>query len=254
MQTTATTRATTTPVVAPKVELLEPEILHEYPHDRQAHTQGVEMFDGVLLESTGQVGRSSLRATEMTTGRVLRQIDVPEPLYAMGITVVPDVGVWQLTWRDGVAMLRDPRTLAEIRRVRYGGQGWGACFDGTRLITSDGMDRLIVRNPRTFDRTGEIRVTHPGSNRVGELNELECAGNTLWANVWLHDQVLRIDLPTGKVTAVADVRRLKKIERPTGAEDVLNGIAALPGTDEFLLTGKHFGQTFHIRWKAKENR
>ncbi|MCO1580461.1 glutaminyl-peptide cyclotransferase [Crossiella sp. SN42] len=234
-----------------EIELLEPEILHEYPHDRQAHTQGVEMLDGMVLESTGQIGRSSLRAVELTTGRVQRQVAVPEPLYAMGITVVPGVGIWQLTWRDGVAILRNPDTFAEIRRVRYAGQGWGVCYDGTRLVTSDGMDRLILRKPNTFDRTGEVHVSRPDGGPVGELNELECANGAVWANEWLRDTILRINPDTGRVTAVADLRRLHRIERPTGAEDALNGIAAIRD-GEFLVTGKHFGQSFHVRWKPKE--
>ncbi|MCK2240919.1 MULTISPECIES: glutaminyl-peptide cyclotransferase [unclassified Crossiella] len=249
--TAAPNRTSTT--VNNQIEQLEPEILQEYPHDRQAHTQGVEMLNGVMLESTGLVGQSSLRAVEMTTGRVLRQISVQEPLYAMGIATVPGVGIWQLTWKDGVAILRNPDSFAEIRRVRFAGQGWGACYDGTRLITSDGMDRLIFRNPNTFERTGEAHITRSDGRSIGELNELECVDGAVWANEWHRDHLLRINPATGKVTGMADLKRVRLIERPVGAEDVLNGIAAIPGTNEFLVTGKHFGQTYHVRWKTKES-
>ncbi|MBP2477679.1 glutaminyl-peptide cyclotransferase [Crossiella equi] len=252
-QTTSATRSTSATAPRNGIESLEPEVLAEYPHDRQAHTQGVEVRDGVVLESTGQVGHSSLRAVEMTTGKVVHQVQVPEPLYAMGIATVPGVGIWQLTWKDGIAILREPNTFVEIRRVRIPGQGWGACFDGTRLITSDGMDRLQLRDPATFERQGEIRVTRSDYTPVGELNELECVDGAVWASVWQRQEAVRIDPATGQVTGVADLRRLHRIERPTGPEDLLNGLAAIPGTNgEFLVFGKHFGQTFRVRWhKAK---
>ncbi|MBP2471135.1 glutaminyl-peptide cyclotransferase [Crossiella equi] len=233
--------------------MLEPEVLREYPHDRDAFTQGLEFTSGGLLESTGLPGISRVRLVELTTGKVLREAVLAAPLYGMGITAVPGVGLWQLTWRDGVAVLRDLETLAEHRRVRYPGQGWGVCFDGNRLVLSDGGDRLVFRNARTFEAEGDLVVRRPDGVRVEHLNELECTGSTVWANIWLSKQLLRIDLRTGLVTAVADVRRLAEIERPVAADDVLNGIAAVPGTDEFVLTGKHFGTTFRVRWRARPN-
>ncbi|GAA2831082.1 glutaminyl-peptide cyclotransferase [Crossiella cryophila] len=243
-----------TPTTSPPArdpEQLEPEIIREYPHDRDAFTQGLEFVNGNLVESTGLVGKSRVRVVELSTGKVIRQVELAPPLYGMGITAVPGFGIWQLTWKDGVAILRDPGHLGEIRRVRYPGQGWGICHDGDRLVTSDGTDRLILRDPRTFESTGELVARMPGGGRVDNLNELECLNGSIWANVWQSKQILRIDLRDGVVTAVADLRRLATIERPVSADDVLNGIAAIPGTNEFLLSGKHFGTTFRIRWRAR---
>ena len=53
------------------------QIVHVYPHDAKAFTQGLQYLDGVFYEGTGQVGQSSIRKVEVETGKVLQQRDVP---------------------------------------------------------------------------------------------------------------------------------------------------------------------------------
>jgi glutaminyl-peptide cyclotransferase len=224
---------------------LRVEVLETRPHDNTAFTQGFELADGVLYEGTGLVGRSSVRATDPVTGAVRQRVDLPAPLFGEGITVVGQ-RIWQLTWRDGVAIERDRATLAELRRVRYPGEGWGLCHDGTRLVMSDGSDRLQFRSPSTFELVGEVRARLPGG-AVGQLNELECVAGAVWANVWRTDRIVRIDPTSGAVTGVVDAAGLLPEADRAGA-DVLNGIAALPGGAEFLITGKFWPHTFRVRF------
>jgi len=224
-------------------------VLEVRPHDRTAFTQGFELAGGVLYEGTGLVGRSAILATDPATGAVRQREDLPAPLFGEGITIA-DRRIWQLTWRDGIAIERDLATMAELRRVRYTGEGWGLCFDGTRLVMSDGTDRLTFRDPVTFDTIGEVRVRRAGEP-ASRLNELECAGGAVWANVWQTDHILRIDPAAGTVTAVVDAAGLlAQHASPAGRSgaDVLNGIAALPGGTEFLITGKLWPHTFHVQF------
>ncbi|WP_199441163.1 glutaminyl-peptide cyclotransferase [Umezawaea beigongshangensis] len=225
----------------PEVLALRPEVIARLPHDADAFTQGLELADGVLYEGTGLRGRSSLRASDPDTGRVDERVDLPADLFGEGITVVGD-RIWQITWRDGVAVERDRATLAELRRVSYDGEGWGLCHDGARLVMSDGSPELTFRDRTSFAETGRVTVTRDGTP-VEELNELECVGGAVWANVWQTDEIVRVDPASGRVTAVADLAALK----PAGASGVLNGIAAVPGTDEFLVTGKNWPTTFRVR-------
>lgn len=227
------------------------DVVGEHPHDRAAFTQGLEVLDSGILESTGGVGTSTARITDRQSGRVLREVALPQGMFGMGITEVPGIGVWQLTWREGFALLRDAVTLAEVRRVRYAGEGWGLCFDGTQLIMSDGSDRLVFRDPRTFERVGEVSVVRPAWGPVDQLNELECVDGVVWANVWRKHFIVRIEPSTGRVTAVADISRIPEIERPVGVESVPNGIAAVPG-GEFLLTGKNYGTIFRVALRTVE--
>lgn len=238
-----TAPAPTAPATAPAE--LTPRVVEVLPHDTTAFTQGLELVDGVLYEGTGLVGRSSVRATDPRTGAVRTQVDLPDPLFGEGITVVDD-SLWQLTWQDGVAVQRDRSTLAERRRVAYDGEGWGLCHDraGGRLVMSDGSDRLVFRDPDTFDVTGEVRVSAAGEP-VERLNELECTANGVYANVWQTDTVVRIDPSSGRVTARVDLAGLLTPDERAHT-DVLNGIAAVPDTDEFLVTGKLWPKLFRV--------
>lgn len=230
----------------PAVERLEAEVLQVLPHDPAAFTQGLELVDGTLYESTGVVGASSVRAGRPgSPPAVLTRL--PPPLFGEGLTVVGST-LWQLTWQDGVAIERDAGTLAEVRRVAYPDEGWGVCHQRhrARLVTSDGSSRLTFRDPRTLAKTGGITVTAHG-RPVNRLNELECVGDLVYANVWPADRILRIDAGTGAVTGEVDASGLLGPDE-RGSANVLNGIAAVPGTDQFLITGKWWPKMFRVRF------
>lgn len=244
--------AGTAPTIGPAADL-RVDVLEAIPHDPEAFTQGLELVDGVLYEGTGLEGESTIRAVDPDTGAVRRETELPDDLFGEGITVAGDT-VWQITWQDGVAIRRDKATLAERGRVRYDGEGWGLCHDqgGDRLVMSDGTDRLTYRDVTTFATEGEIRVRDEAGEPVTKLNELECVPDQdghvqVWANVWQTDEIVRIDLASARVTATVDLSGLLPEEDRAGA-DVLNGIAAVPGTDEFLVTGKLWPTMFRVRF------
>ncbi len=225
---------------------LRADVLATLPHDRAAFTQGLELDGGVLYEGTGLEGKSSMRATDPDTGDVETRTALPADMFGEGITVVGDT-IWQLTWRDGVAIRRDRATLAETGRTTYDGEGWGICHDGSRLIMSDGTDRLTFRDPATFATTGDVHVTDADGRPVDQLNELECVDGAVYANVWQTDRIVRIDPRTGEVDATVDLTGLLPAADRANA-DVLNGIAAIPGTDQFLVTGKLWPTMFRVRF------
>lgn len=221
---------------------LVPQVLAEVPHDPAAFTQGFELVDGGLYEGTGLAGRSQLRELDPATGAVRRAAPLPGELFGEGITVVGD-RIWQLTWRDGVVLEWDRASFTLLRQLPLDGEGWGLCHDGERLVRSDGTDRLRFHDPATFAETGAVAVTLDGAP-VTELNELECVGGQVWANVWRTDRLVRIDPADGRITAVVDAAGLLDPTRRAGT-DVLNGIAA--DGDDLLLTGKLWPTTFRVR-------
>lgn len=232
-------------------EQLHPEIVRELPHDSTAFTQGLEISDGTLYESTGRVGRSWVRATALDTGAERARADLARPMFGEGITVTGDT-VWQITWKDGVAIARDAGTLAQERRVSYDGEGWGLCTQADRLVMSNGSDTLTFRDPTTFDAIGTVDVTLDG-HRLDRLNELECSSDGfVYANVWTTDRIVKIDPATGVVVARIDAAELKDALPADERDDidVLNGIAQIPGTDRFLVTGKLWPRMFEVRFVA----
>lgn len=228
-------------------ERLRVEVIDSYPHDAQAFTQGLELHGDLLYESTGRYGESDIRVVEPTSGEIEHRVDLPETDFGEGLTVVDDT-VWQITWREETAFRRDADTLEEIERVSYTGEGWGLCHDHgrERLVMSDGSDELTFRDPETFEARGTTSVTLAGEP-LGNINELECVDGKVWANVWLTDEIVRIDPETAQVDAVVDASGLLSESEEADA-DVLNGIAAVPDSDTFLITGKLWPWAFLVEF------
>lgn len=227
------------------VERLRVEVIRTYPHDRGAFTQGLLLDNGRLFESTGLVGQSSLREVELATGRVIRRVSVPAPLFAEGLTVVGDTLV-QLTWQHGRALLYDKNTFTRTGEFSYKGEGWGLCTMGDQLVMSDGSANLTLRRVKDFSVIRTLAVTLDGQ-RFDQLNELECVGSDVYANVWMQDIIVRIDSKSGRVTQHIDAPNLlSPIERQ--GVDVMNGIAYDPSDRTFLITGKLWPRLFRVRF------
>jgi len=264
------------------VEQLVPEVLDERPHDPGAFTQGLLWHDGLLYESTGQYGRSSLRQVDPETGEVLQYLPIPEQFFAEGLALVNDY-LFQLTWREQVAFRFNLTAFTEgealeLDTFAYSGEGWGLCYDGEYLWMSNGSDMLAQRDPETFEVIEQLQVTLDGvplsqitsegelivtpvpatsdstpqpvrysGQRIDLLNELECVNGSIYANVWQTDYIFRIDSASGAVTGWIDAAGLLTEEERVGA-DVLNGIVYLPESDTFLITGKYWPKMFEVRF------
>jgi len=225
-------------------ERLALKVLSVLPHDPEAFTQGLLVDHGTLFESTGLNGKSSLREVDPKTGAVKRKVDVPQQYFAEGLALVGDRLI-QLTWQEGKALVYDRASFQKTAELPYQGEGWGLCYDGTRLVRSDGSDRLTFHDPKTFAVLGSVAVTVAGRPAY-QLNELECVGGVVYANVWQTDDILRIDPRDGRVTAVIDASGLLTREERLRT-DVLNGIAWDPESRSFLLTGKLWPKLFQVQ-------
>ena len=234
------------------VEDLVVEVLAAYPHDPAAYTQGLLWADGVLYESTGLYGESSLRRVDLARGAVLQRVDLPADLFGEGLALLPPRAgepagrLLQLTWKAGKAFAWDAASLAPRGSFSYRGEGWGLCWDGRRLVMSDGSGGLTFRDPEDFAATGRVGVRLRG-RPVNGLNELECVGGSVYANVYTTSMIVRIDPGDGRVTATIDASGLLSADEAKGAE-VLNGIAYNPTSDTFYITGKRWPKLFEVRF------
>ena len=220
------------------------KIKNSWPHDRHAYTQGLIFLDGVLYESTGQYGSSSLRKVELKTGKVLKQISIPNTYFAEGMTVFQNK-VFQLTWQEQKGFIYDPATFEKRGEFTYTGEGWGLTHDSESLIMSDGTSRIRFLDPTTLQTTRTINVTDRGAP-VDQLNELEYIAGEIYANIWQTDRIARIDPKTGKILGWIDLSGLLKTKERTGEEDVLNGIAYDEVGKRLFVTGKMWPKLFEI--------
>jgi glutamine cyclotransferase len=221
-------------------------IVRTYPHDSRAYTQGLVYRDGVLFESTGLNGRSSLRKVRLETGEVLQQRPLDARYFGEGLV---DWGgqLIQLTWQTNVGFVYDLDTFRPVRQFTYPGEGWGLTHDGTRLVMSDGAPSGELRflDPASLKELGRVTVRDQG-RPVAMLNELEFVRGEVFANIYQTDRVARIDPASGRVTGWIDLSGLL-----TAAErrdtDVLNGIAYDPAGDRLFVTGKLWPKLFEIK-------
>ena len=236
-----TVSQTPTPLVV-AARTLEPFIVREYSHDPAAFTQGLQFVDGRLYESRGRYGQSALTEIDAETGSVQRAVPVDQTYFAEGLAVVDDRLI-QLTWKAGKAFVYDLETFEQVGQFEYEGEGWGLCFDGARLVMSNGSDALTYRDPETFEPVGKVTVTLDGQ-ALGSLNELECVGDTVYANVWRTDFIVAIN-PAGAITALINAQALADRISAPGA-DVLNGMAYNPDTETFWVTGKYWPTMYEV--------
>jgi glutaminyl-peptide cyclotransferase len=227
---------------------LTPQVINTYPHDNQAFTQGLVLHDGKFYESTGQYGVSSLREVEITTGNALRNYVLDSQYFAEGLALVDDKLI-QITWREGRAFVYDLATFNRENTFSYEGEGWGLCYDGQDLYMSDGSATLYKRNPETFEVTGQVQVKQNGE-AVMMLNELECVGEFVYANVWRTDKIMKINKANGNVVSEIDASSLLNSEERTALPEgaVLNGIAYNPDADTFFITGKLWPKLFEVKF------
>ena len=195
------------------------------------------MHNDFLYESTGLYGQSSLRQVDPDSGEVLRIKMLNESYFGEGITIVND-SIYMLTWKQEIALIFDIESFDLVANLSYSGEGWGLCYDGTHLVMSNGSSDLTIRNPSDFTIISTITVSDGGSE-VDLLNELECVGEVVYANVWGSDLIVAIDKSSGDVLYTIDASSLSHGESDD-PNAVLNGIAYIPDRDAFLLTGKNW--------------
>ena len=225
------------------------EVIHAYPHDAQAFTQGLIYRDGFLYESTGLNGRSSVRQVRLETGEVVKKREVPKEYFAEGLTDWQNRLI-QLTWTTERGFVYDIRSFEPQKTFTYRGEGWGLTHDDRRVILSDGTSALRFLDPESLQEIGRVSVTD-GGRPVNSLNELEFIDGRVYANVWLTDRIAVIDPESGRVESWIDLTGLLGPDVGKG-NDVLNGIAYDHQARRLFVTGKLWPRLFEIRLRAPQ--
>jgi len=222
------------------------KVVHVYPHDSHAFTQGLIYVDGHLYESTGLNGRSSLRMEDLSTGRVLQHYDLPAEYFGEGLTDWGSTLV-QLTWTSHQGFVYDRFSFSVLQTFHYEGEGWGLTHDDGQLIMSDGTSYLRFLNPKSFRETRRIHVTDETGRAVQNLNELEYIHGEIYANVWGSDRIARISPRTGRVLGWINLDGIIDKSELEGSDAVLNGIAYDSAGARLFVTGKLWPKLFEIR-------
>jgi len=220
-------------------------IVHVYPHDRNAFTQGLEFRAGFLYEGTGLNGKSTLRRVKLETGEAVQQINVDPQYFGEGITVF-NQQIFELTYRSGVGFVYDQALFRRLRTFSYSGEGWGLANDGSVIYMSDGTPQIRIWDPVSLQEKRRITV-RDGAKPVTYLNELECVRGEIYANVWQTDRIVRISPADGRVLGWVNLSGLLSAADRAENTDVLNGIAYDVLGDRLFVTGKFWPKLFEIK-------
>ncbi len=244
----------TTPPTFPKkaapVRLYGYQVVHVYPHDRSAFTEGLEYHDGFLYESTGLYRKSSLRKVKLETGQVVQQIPLADQYFGEGIAILGDE-IAQLTYKTEVGFVYSLKDFHLIRQFTYKGEGWSLTHNATSVFMDDGTDQIRIWDPKTLAERKRITV-HDGAKTIDNVNELEWVEGELYANIWQTDKIARISPTTGAVLGWIDMSGLLSPMYRNGTEDVLNGIAYDAATKRLFVTGKLWPNLFEVKIVPKK--
>jgi glutaminyl-peptide cyclotransferase len=237
----------------PAPRLLAFHVEKEIRRDTVGFTEGLEVHDGALFESTGDFfGDSRINRIDPVTGHVTAVLDKGKTYFGEGLTFFGGK-LYQMTYREHRVFVFDSamHRLPELANPR---EGWGLTHDDSDLIASDGSNRLYFLSPRDFTVRRELQVTENG-RALSNLNELEFVQGAIWANIFTDWNLVRISPVTGCVEATADLRPLRARMSPADRRAidsdenfVPNGVAYDPGSGLFTLTGKYWPLLFSGRF------
>lgn len=229
-----------------KPEIYAVKIVASYPHDVNAYTQGLLFEDGILYESTGQTGQSSLRKVKVETGEKLKVLNLPPDIFGEGLASVGNY-LYQLTYKNNIAFQYDKNTFELVNKFNFPmKEGWGLTYDGKNLLMTDGTETIYFIDPEFFTEVKHISV-YDDRGPVLNLNELEFINGEIWANIFTTDTIVRIEPTTGKVTGKIAVKNLLRPEDYHSNIEVLNGIAYDKEKDRIFVTGKYWPKLFEIK-------
>jgi glutamine cyclotransferase len=221
-------------------------IANTYPHDTSSFTEGLLIYKGHMYESTGLEGKSKLLETDLKTGKVTRELDLPG-YFGEGISIIRDT-IYQLTYQTKIGFVYTLKDFKKIRQFSYNTEGWGMTTDGKELIVSDGTSNLYYYEPSTFRLLRTQTVTQAGSLSFN-LNELEYVDGYIYANEWQAPYIHKIDPASGQVVGKADLsERTNYIKSHYPFADFLNGIAYDDSTKKMYITGKYWPELYEIQF------
>ena len=225
-------------------------ITAQYPHDTSAFTEGLQVYNGKLVEGTGMEKESSLRIVDIKSGKVEKKHIYTDPkIFGEGIQVFKGK-IYQLTWKNHVVYVYDVKNIeTPVKTLKWPYQGWGMTNNGTDLIISDGSANLYFVNPEDFKVKSTIAVTD-NSGPLDSINELEYIDGSVYANVYTKDVIVKIDPSSGHVTGRMELAGLPEKYFPSQVipqrTDVLNGIAYDSASKKIYVTGKRWPKLFEI--------
>jgi glutamine cyclotransferase len=225
-------------------------VINEYPHDSSSFTEGLIWINGSFLESTGNYEQSHLLKINLKTGKAEKKLKLDKQYFGEGIAVLNNK-IYQLTYKEHKVFVYDMNFKKLAQEFEWPYEGWGMTTDGKSLILDTGGSNIYFVNPETFKIERTLGVVN-NNGYVSMVNELEYVDGYLYANIWMTNDIIKINAQTGLVEAKADMSQLIKNSHDHKdvniSENFLNGIAYNAEKKTFYVTGKNWPTLFEIKF------
>jgi glutamine cyclotransferase len=227
-------------------------VTREVRRDAPGFTEGLEVHDGALYESTGDFFGDSRINRIAPNGHVEALVNAGKGYFGEGLTFFGGK-LYQMTYREHRVFVfdHDMRPLPELANPR---EGWGLTHDATQLIASDGTSHLYFLSPDDFHTIRRLLVVEE-HHYLENINELEYVDGAVWANVFESWRLVKISPVTGCVLAGVDLMPLRaqmsaldRAHVDTDPNFVPNGIAWDAAKGLFILTGKYWPMLYYGRF------
>lgn len=247
-------------------EELTYKVVKVFPHDTSCYTEGLIYQDGYLYESGGgqsqsppgetadlSIGQSSLRKTDLNTGKVLQKAMVDPTKFGEGIAIVGDK-IIQLTWKSHIGYVYDKNTFKQLNTFSnyIGAEGWGMTQDDKKLYLDDSTNRIWFISKDTWKAIGYIDV-YDDKHAIDSINELEYIDGKIYANHYQTNDILVIDPKTGAVLQRIDLTKLYPEDQRAPNADVLNGIAYDAVGKRIFITGKKWPHLYQVEFSPSKS-
>ncbi len=240
-------------VSCPTPEKIKFQILSKMERRGRNFTQGLEFYQGAILESTGAHDKQHTQLNLLLPdgSQTVLSEKVQKGTFGEGLTVLSHK-IFQATWKDRrMFVFNIDGSWKQTLNLPY--EGWGLTNDGNHLILTDGSDKLRFLNPSNLSVVKELTIRMNGES-IHEVNELEWIKGKIFGNVFLTKNIVRINPSTGCVDGIMDaseiMSQLPDDEREFlgwNSEFAMNGIAFNPANDEIYLTGKNWKYLFTVK-------
>jgi glutamine cyclotransferase len=221
-------------------------VISTLPHNTDAYTQGLEIFENKVIESTGRNNTSWIAEVNPGSGQHDKKVVLSGQYFGEGITFLNNK-LYQLTYTTKIGFVYDAHTYKQLKQFTYNTEGWGLTNDGKNIIMSDGSEKITFLDTATLKPVKTITVMD-GGTRVKKLNELEYVNGFIFANIYETNWIYKIDPASGKVVGRLDFSPIgNEINSMYPNADVLNGIAYDRNSKALLITGKLWPKSYLIK-------
>lgn len=239
------------------IPLIDYEVVAHRPHDTISFTEGLLFHEGQLYESTGASEnlpqtKSLFGTVDPATGKIITKAALDSSKYfGEGIAFLSGK-VFQLTYKSKIGFIYDAKTFQKIGEFPFASaEGWGMTTDGKNLIMSDGTATLTYLDSETQKPVKTLAVTESGYAKEN-LNELEFINGFIYANIFMTDDIVKINPENGNIVGKIDLSSLAQEARNSFPDaDATNGIAYDPISGKIVVTGKLWPKLYEIKFDIK---